>query len=186
MSETMTFATTPSPGFTRARKLSRFMAVIFTIGFGVTLLVAVLILGTPLEPIIDPGGHGVIEGYSDLKVSLDGLSMAQCAWVMLAMEMTILPVLFLLHHARRVFGHFAKGEIFVLPVIVHIRQAGLWLFISFFANIASHVALAAAKLIPNGQTHGSTWPLLIGVTTTIAAYVMEEARRIAADNAEIV
>jgi hypothetical protein len=60
------------------------------------------------------------------------------------------------------------------------------LVVSFFTNIAGQTMLRATGLMPPGEAQGSTWPLVIGVVTFIAAYVMEEARRIAADNAEIV
>ena len=190
MTETMTFAPAPSDGFARARKLSRIMAVLFTIGFWLSLAGAVLILATPLDPIIERGGHGMVGhgvvGINDITVSLEGLSVLQCIWVMLALEISIVPAVFLMHHTRRVFGHFAKDEIFVLPVIGHIRHAGQWLIISFFADIAAQNLLKTLHLMPSGPTHGSSWPLVIGVVTFIAAYVMEEARRIAADNAEIV
>jgi hypothetical protein len=169
-----------SPGFDRARKLSRIMAVIFTIGFWLTLLAAILVLAVPFVP-----GNGMV-GFYDVSVSLNGLSFTQRAWVTLAMEMVALPMLFLTHHARRLFGHFARGEVFVLPVIADIRQAGLWLIVSFFANIAGETWLLATKTVPPGHVHETTWPLLIGIVTFIAAYVMEEAQRIAADNAEIV
>lgn len=191
MHQTAILSSTLSPDFARARKLSRVMAVIFTIAFWVALLGAILILCTPLDPIIERGGHGLIGhgnvgvGAAGITVSLEGLSIVQCVWVMLALEITIIPVVFLMHHARRVFGHFARGEIFVLPVIVHIRQAGLWLVISFFAPIVGQMTLNALKL-SHGQTHGTIWPLVIGVVTVIAAYVMTEAQRIAAENAEIV
>jgi len=191
MTDTMVLTPAASEDFARARKLSRVMAVLFTIGFWFTLLGAILILGTPLDPIIERGGHGlvghgvIVDGFSGMTVSLEGLSVIQCVWVMLALEITIAPVVFLMHHTRRVFGHFAKGEIFVLPVIRHIRQAGLWLIVSFFAPIIGKLALNALKL-SHGQSHGTSWPLVIGVVTVIAAYVMEEARRIAADHAEIV
>ena len=185
MSETLTL----SADFTRARKLSRVVAVLFTITFWFSLAGAILILATPLDPIIERGGlggvgHGMV-GIDDITVSLEGLSVIQCVWVMLALEIAIVPVVFLMHHARRVFGHFARGEIFVLPVIRHIRQAGLWLIISFFAPVVGQGALTALKL-SHGPAHDTIWPLVIGVTTVIAAYVMEEARRIAADHAEIV
>jgi len=85
-----------------------------------------------------------------------------------------------------VFGHFARGEVFALPVIGHIRRAGLWLIVFFFANIAGQAALRAANLAPQEWADGTAWPLVLGVVTFIAAYVMEEARRIAADHAEIV
>jgi hypothetical protein len=184
MSEIMIFTPILSASFDRARKLSRVMAVIFTICFWLTLAGSVLILSIPFAPLISPG-HAMV-GLNDISVSLDGLSLAQRVLVLLAIEMTALPVVFLMHHTRQVFGHFARGEVFVLPVIVHVRRAGLWLIVSFFANIVGQLALKALGLIPPGQVHSTSWPLIIGIVTTIGAYVMEEARRFAADSAEIV
>lgn len=200
MHQTAILSSTLSPDFARARKLSRFMAVIFTVTFWLTLLGALLMLGIPFAPFIGRGFHTVVGvggiavgpqqpvgvGLGDIRVSLDGLSLGQRLWVLLAMETVILPVAFLMHHTRRVFSHFAKGEIFVLPVIGHVRSAGLWLIVSFFSNIAGPIALRATGLMPPGQSQGTSWPLVIGVVTYIAAYVMAEAQRIAAENAEIV
>jgi hypothetical protein len=182
----MSDATMPalSPRFTRARRLSRVMAVLFSISFWLTLFAAVACLLIPFTALAPHGHIGV--GFRHIKVSLDGLSIGQLLWVLLAMELTILPLVFLMHHTRRVFGHFAKDEIFVLPVIGHIRQAGLWLIVSFLANIASQTMLRATGLMPPGLAEGSFWPLVVGLVIFIAAYVMEEARRIAADHAEIV
>ncbi|HTM77821.1 MAG TPA: hypothetical protein VL133_09360 [Devosia sp.] len=191
MSQTAILSSTLSPDFARARKLSRVMAVLFTIGFWLALAGAILILASPLDPIIERGGHGLVGhgnvgvGAAGITVSLEGLSVVQCIWVMLALEIAILPVVFLMHHARRIFGHFARGEIFVLPVIVNIRQAGLWLILSFFAPIVGKTALNALKL-SHGQADGTAWPLVIGIVTFIAAHIMAEATRIAAENAEIV
>jgi len=203
MSQTLTLAPALSPSFERARKLSRVMAMIFTIAFWMTLLGALLMLSIPFAPLIVRGAHTMVGvggiavgpqqpqemmgvGLGDIRVSLDGLSLGQRLWVLLAMETVFLPVMFLMHHTRRVFGHFAKGEIFVPPVIGHIRQAGVWLIVSFFGNIAGQTALRASALMPPGQAHGTAWPLVIGIITFIAAYVMAEATRIAAENAEIV
>jgi len=185
MSEAMTFTPALSSGFDRAKKLSRIMAVLFTIGFWVTLVGTTLVIAILFIPQTPPGHEDVV-GLNDISVSLDGLSFGQRVWVLLAIEMVGLPVVFLMHHTRRVFGHFARGEVFVLPVIGHVRRASVWLIVSFFANIAGQIMLRATGLMPPGQSHGTAWPLIIGVVTFIAAYVMAEAQRIAADNAEIV
>jgi hypothetical protein len=178
-----------SPAFGRARKLSRAMAVIFAIGFCLTLLGALLSLAVPLEPILDPRGHAVVAGFNAFRVTLDGLSVVQCVWVMLALELAILPVVFLMYHAGLLFWHFARGEVFVVAAIAHIRAAGLWLIASFFGAIAGPILLVVSGIM-HTATHitssAGLWPLVIGIVTFIAAYVMEEARRIAADNAEIV
>jgi len=184
MSETTNFTPALSPRFARAKALSRVMAVVFLVGFWMMLLASVACLSI-LIPSLYPHGH-VGVGFRYIQISLDGLSTGQLVWTLLALEITMLPLVFLMHHTRRVFGHFAKGEIFVLPVIGHIQQAGLWLIASFFADIAGQTMLRATGLMPRGPAQGSIWPLIIGMVTFIAAYVMEEARRIAADNAEIV
>lgn len=184
MSETTALIPSLSPGFSRAKKLSRIMAVLFSISFWLTLFAFVVCLSIPFASLAPHGHIGV--GFQNISVSLDGLSTGRLLWVLLAVEFTILPLVFLMHHTRRVFSHFARGEVFVLPVISHIRRAGLWLVISFCANIASQTMLRATGLMPPGPAQGSAWPLVIGVVTFIAAYVMEEARRIAADHAEIV
>lgn len=184
MSETTTLTPALSPRFARARMLSRIMAVLFSTSFWLMLFAFVVCLSIPFVSLVPHRHIGV--GFHSIRVSLDGLSTGQLVWVLLAVEITILPLVLLMHHTRRVFGNFAKGEIFVLPVIGHIRQAGLWLVVSFFTNIAGQTLLRATGLMPPGLAQSSTWPLVIGAVTFIAAYVMEEARRIAADNAEIV
>ena len=146
------------------------------------LLITLLLLTVPFAPVMPDGTLG----FNDISIPLKGLSFGQRILVLLAMEAIILLAVLLMHHTRRVFEHFARGEIFALPVIGHIRRAGLWLIVSFFANIAGQIALRAANLVPREQAHGTAWPLVIGVVTCIAAYVMEEGRRIAADHAEII
>jgi hypothetical protein len=98
-----------------------------------------------------------------------------------------IPILFLMHHARLLFRHFARGDVFAATAIAHIRAAGLWLIAYPFAGIAGGILVVAS-----GVTHAvhhivpGLWPLATGVTTFIAAHVMAEAQRIAAENAEIV
>ena len=91
-----------------------------------------------------------------------------------------------MHHARRLFGHFARGEVFTAAAIGHIRATGVWLIVSFFAAIAGRIILAASGVPQTSQSSDGLWPLLTGIATTIAAYVMAEAQRIASDHAEII
>jgi hypothetical protein len=181
MSTTIPVIPALSPGFDRARKLSRVMAGLFTLGFWVTLALLVVV---PVMVAV-PHTHGSIS-VGTAAIDFDGLSLAQRLEAAGALAIGALPALFLMHHTRRVFGHFARGEIFALPVIDHIRRSGIWLIVSFFAGIASQILLKVTHLIPPGQERGTVWPLFIGITTVIAAHVMAEAQRIAADHAEIV
>jgi hypothetical protein len=180
-----TIAPTLSPAFERARKLSRFMAVLFTIGFWLTLAGVVVILAAPFVDNFKTG-HGFLQ-INDIQVELKGtMSVWQRLWIVLAMEMAALPVLFLMHHARRVFWHFARGEVFAAAPIAHMRLAGLWLIGSFFLGIVANILLRASHAVPPSQLQSNAWPLFTGITTFIAAHVMAEAQRIAAEHAEII
>src|SRR5690348_10957016 len=103
-----------SPSFERARKLSRVMAVVFTVGFWMALAGAVVMLAVPFIPLeahtvvglgsISVGGVPPRDavGLGDIRVSLNGLSFGQRTWVLLAMEIVLLPIMLLMHHTRRV------------------------------------------------------------------------------------
>jgi hypothetical protein len=169
-----------SPDFARARKLSRVMAAIFTVCFwGTAAILACLpaMLVWPLD------GSIRIDGTI---VSFASLSRGRQFLAFLAVAVNLVPALVLLHHARRVFGAFAQGAVFAPATIVHIRGSGVWLVVSFFAGAATIPLLIGAGLHEPGQFRLDFWPLIIGLTTFIAAYVMAEAGRIAAENAEIV
>jgi hypothetical protein len=173
-----------SPSFDRARKLSRVMAVLFTIGFWITLVGLVVVLVIPFLPGDLPEG-GKLQ-LNSIAVTLTGLSLWQRLGAVLALVISALPLVFLMHHTRHVFAHFSKGKVFSPEPVAHIRQAGIWMIILFFAEIVAPIAIIAIGAMPPGQFPLAFWPLFIGITTTIAAHVMAEASRIAADHAEIV
>jgi hypothetical protein len=96
----------------------------------------------------------------------------------------VLPGLFLLVHARRLFSGFAHGDVFTAGAIAHVRALGLWLVISAFATLVAKLGLAAAS----GQHLDAGLKidtLVFGIATFVAAHVMAEARRIADENASI-
>jgi hypothetical protein len=199
MSTTLPFATV-SPSFARARRLSRFVAILFALGFLVMLLgdfSGVYFVFFPTAP--NGGGHGIgfMNGFGVGFASLRGWSAIAA---MIATELTFVPTTLVLYHICKLFLCFAKGEVFAAQPIAHVRWAGLWQIISFFTGIA-----AIYLLVLSGQK-GALYDLIrahlahslpsiavryekaifIGVPIIIAAYVLEEARRIAADSAEIV
>lgn len=195
MSQTMTFTPALSSGFDRARKLSRFMAVMFTIAFCVMLFVLVANLLTAIFPRHNIGiglEHGI-------RIPTGDLRGWQAVGALVAANLVLVPEVLILHHTRKLFFCFARGEVFAAKPIAHIRATGLWLTISFFTGIAAIYLLnqcGLKNLIYPTHLHfpGALPALMIefkgalftGIATTIAAYVMEEARRIAADHAEIV
>jgi hypothetical protein len=182
MRETTSLTPALSPRFSTARILSRVMAVIFTVAFLVMLFVLIASLAAVMlhMPRI---GVGLFPG---LVLSLGDLSGWQAGQAMIGIALFLAPTIMTLHHTRKLFACFARGEVFAATPIAHIRWAGLWMCLSYFIDLASvgllhHCcgvrAIGPVAFLGTGFT---------GVATTIAAYVMEEARRIAADHAEIV
>jgi hypothetical protein len=180
MSETLHSRPALSSSFDRARKLSRIMAMIFTVCFWAMAVILACIpamLVWPLEGSLNL--NGTIVSFSEL-------SRAQQFLAFLAAAVNLVPTLFLLHHTRRVFGAFAQGNVFMPTTIAHIRSSGVWLVACFFAGAVTVPLMIGAGLHEPGQLPLDFWPLIIGFTTFIAAHVMTEASRIAADHAEIV
>lgn len=173
-----------SPAFDRARKISRIMAVLFIIAFWATVLV--LITFAMVGPFL--GFVGLLQPQTTI------LRLTLIIEVGITLE--ALPFLFVFHHAKQVFAYFAKGEVFMAGPISHMRRAGLWLFVSMFATSAGQLVAFLGTAGPFHQLRFHDWlgillklhfsPLFVGISVYVAAYVMEEARRIAADNAEIV
>jgi hypothetical protein len=100
----------------------------------------------------------------------------------------------------KLFFCFARSEVFTAHAIANIRAAGFWLTISFFTGIAA-VYLLILCGVKDGFLNAIARHLLgdlpavalkfedslfVGIPIIIATYVMDDARRIAADHAEIV
>ncbi len=175
--------TQPSPGFDKARHISRILALLLAIGFWVTLawLIAVPVL------LISPvgGGWGNIAGVT---IDPAALSVGHRAGAILAILLGTVPSLLILHHAARAFVQFAKGEVFVATAIAHIRSAGFWLIISGFATAVEQVLFNLFAVVRPIAHELALRPALffVGLAVYVMAYVMSEAQRIAADNASIV
>lgn len=198
MSQTLTFSPALSSSFSLARKLSRFVGVLFALGFLVMLSVAVSAIVFVFVPTT-PSGVGFGIGFSQgFTAGFKGLDVWQRVGSMAGVELITVPTVLVLHHMRKLFFCFASGEVFATQPIAQIRWSGVWMTASFFTGIAGAFLLAAS-----GQTQGIMsvvrFPYAIpalalrfddgiftGVPLLIAAYVMAEARRIAADHAEIV
>jgi putative transcriptional regulator len=105
-------------------------------------------------------------------VPIAGKSFGPRAGAILSLAAGVVPSLFLLHHARRLFAHFAKGEVFNTASIGHIRAAGLWLLISPFANIAMQMGLHWTIDAPAHDPRLNPQTLIFGIATFIAAYVI--------------
>lgn len=202
----MTTATAPvtalSPGLARARQLSRFVALLFALGFLVMLSCAasgVYFMFVPTNPRGIGHAVGFMNGFG---VGFRGLQGWPLIAAMAATELTFMPTVLALYHLCRLFLCFARGEVFAAQPIAHIRRAGLWEIVSFFTGTGAIYLLVLAGIkgdiydairrtpdllmsLAGTAVHYEN-AIFVGVPIIIAAYVMEEARRIAADHAEIV
>ena len=200
MSETIIQAPVLSPGFTRARLLSRFTAALFAFGFLVMLSCALSGVAFVFFPTTASGishGIGFMNGFG---VGFGGLDTWHAIAAMVATELTFIPTVLVLYHICRLFLCFARGRVFAAQSIAHIRWAGLWQTASFFTGIGAVYLLVLSgergglyRLVAAQPFHSLPEvavryenAIFVGVPILIAAYVMEEARRIAADHAEIV
>jgi hypothetical protein len=191
MSETLTLAPTPSlsPAFSRARTLSRIIAILFTLFFWFTVFMLAMVVVRAIVPLPNTG-YGLELGT---RIPLGDMTGWRFVGGAAAVILLLGPDAMILHHARKLFGCFAKGEVFAARPIAHLHWTGLWLIVSFFTGVAAVHILNVMGAANDGRPNGlvptiieSKTIFFIGLATTIAAYVMEEARRIAADHAEIV
>lgn len=195
----LTLAPALSSSLGLARKLSRAMVGLFALALLLNLSMA---LTAPLFAIFQktPGGAGLGYGLGEgIIVRFGSLTPAQATGATIGMELFAAPRILAMYNILRMFLCFSKGEIFAARPIAHLRAAGWWLTATFFASIAAVWLLhSSGSLNPAGgvtlRFPAAVMGLAIfyrsalftGIPLLIAAYVMEEARRIAADHAEIV
>lgn len=166
-----------SSSFERARTLSRVLAGLFAFFFWLMIVyLAVALLLLTLAP------RDVTLPWQDVVLPLGRLAPGARARDALWLAVGVMPGLFLLHHARRLFGCFSRGEVFAATAISHIRAAGFWLVVSALATFAAKIGLHSTSGVP-GDVEFDIQTLVFGMATFVAAHVMTEARRIADENA---
>lgn len=163
-----------SPTFERARTLSNSLHWFFVINFGVTALWLAAVAALLIWPQIasySPDGS---------LASVAALPMPGRMNEVAAIVIRTGPALVVLYHAIKIFGCFAKGEVFAATPIIHIRAAGFWTTLWAFTPALSQIVLDHQHIVKFDP------PLLaFGIATFIAAHVMGEAQRIADENASI-
>ena len=186
MSEPLAVPANPelSPGFDRARRVSRTMTVLLAIGFWVTL--AWLIASSLLLFWPEAGGWGSVAGGTVIPPA--SLSFGSRAGAIFAIFLGTAPSVLILRHGERVFAHFAKGEVFAAEAIAHIRSAGIWLIVAAFAPAVEQISFNLFAAVRPVAHNLDLRPIMLffGIAVYVAAYVMAEARRIADDNASFV
>jgi len=166
-----------SPSFTRAGKISRFLAILLAATFWVITAALVFLGCTALWAL----------RVQDTAAFPSDLRFAQI--------ICTIPIVVALHHGKRVFSHFARGEVFSLAAISAIRASALWLMVAGLTTITPMPLITAVGLLSNygggppdssSVTFGDFSLLVFGACAYVAAYVMAETLRIADDNASIV
>lgn len=168
-----------SPTFGKARRLSLWLARAFTVFFWLVIFyLAIASLLMAFAP------EGVSLDWQDAMLPLAGHTPGQHLLGGFSLAVGVLPGLFLLHHARKLFACFARGEVFAAEPVAHIRAAGLWLVVSAIAALFAKIGLNSASGT-NNNVELDIQSLVFGAATFVAASVMAEARRIADENASI-
>jgi hypothetical protein len=182
MTSDLTPALQMPSSFDWARRISVVIVLLFDIALwlAVALLVAVpLVLLFMLPHLLNflPDSAAAVAAAEWAKHSsrpFGDLSIGRRLLLTAEFLVAMAPNLFILFHGRRLFAGFARGEVFTEATIAHFKALGFWLIVS--AILGLFVQMFVLKLLP----------FLYGAMTYVVAYVMAEARRIAADHAEIV
>ena len=181
-----------SPDFSRAQSLSRVMAIVLAIGLALAAFhlieLAVLLLWQ------DAGNYPIAGETAALILKLP---LGPRSGAIIGTALGGLAPVFILYHARSVFLHFARGEVFAAAPIRHIQRAGIWLIAAPFGYAAQQyilnyiaerfiVNLTTANARPGHLDHQYVAFLFIGIGICVIAYVMSEAQRIAEEHASII
>lgn len=176
----------PMPAsFGRARRLSGVIVLLFNIAlwlawaFMVLVPLALLFVLPNLAAFSADAARAVsavLTKYSDHFFA--DLSIGRRLLLTVYFLVAFAPTLFILFHGRGLFAGFAQGRVFTEASIAHLKALGFWLIVSAVLGLFVHmIFFAIARTL---------LPFLYGAMAYVAAYVMAEARRIAADHAEIV
>ena len=180
----MSDQTIPSPAlstsFERAQRLSRLLSAILTVAFWLS---ALLLLAVPAVLMLP---QALTFNFNGIAVHVAQGALASRALIAVAVVLFAVPLIFVLHSARRVFAKFGSGEVFAEDTIARIRVAALWLiFAALATTVGENLLDLAAGLrpaIPYGGHLRVSW-LIFGAVSYVAAYVMTEARRMGDENA---
>jgi hypothetical protein len=185
---------TPMPSsFDRARRISVVIVLLFdialwlTVAFAVLAPLALLFVVPNLAAIsTDLAAAAQAEWAKESRLPFAALTIGRRLLLVVDFLAAMAPTLFILFHGRRLFAGFARGQVFTETTIAHLKGLGFWLIVSVVAGIFVQIFFFAVAEIRDTHFDLNPVSLLYGAMIYVAAYVMAEARRIAADHAEIV
>ena len=179
--------------FDRARRISVVIVLLFDIGLWLAVAFTVM---APLALLFVLPNLGAIS--NDLPAIVAGewakhsslpfadISVGRKLLLIVDFLAAMAPNLLILSHGRGLFAGFTRGQVFTEASIAHLKALGFWLIVSVVVSIFVQTFFFAIAQIRDHAFDIEPMTLLYGAITYVAAYVMAEARRIAADNAEIV
>ena len=172
--------------FDRARRISVVIVLLFDIAFwaSVAFAAAASLALLFFLPAIAGWFAGEWAKLSDLP--LGDLSIGRRLLLIAVFAVAMAPNLFLLFHGRRLFAGFARGAVFTEATIAHLKTLGFWLIMSAVLGWVVQMLFFAIAKIRHPDFDMHVMSFLYGAMIYVAAYVMAEARHIAADNAEII
>ena len=187
-------AETPMPSsFDRARRISVVIVLLFDIALWLTVAFTVLaplavLFALPNLALIsaDLPAAAAAEWAKHSSLPLADISIGRKLLLVVDFLAAMTPTLFILSHGRKLFAGFARGQVFTDTTIAHLKGLGFWLIVSVVAGVFIQAFFFAIAEMREHAFDLDPVKLLYGAMTYVAAYVMTEARRIAADHAEIV
>ena len=189
----MTSTSEMPASFDRARRISVLIVLLFDIVLWLAVAFTVLV---PLALLFvlpnlawfssDLPGVVAAEWAKHSNLPFASLTIGRRLLLIVDFLVAMAPNLFILSHGRKLFAGFVRGQIFTEDAIRHLRGLGFWLIVSTVVAIFVQLFFFAIAEIRDRGFDLEPLSFLYGAMTYVAAYIMAEARRIAADNAEIV
>lgn len=174
----------PNEPLARAQLLSRWLAR--SLGFICYAgPVALLLLGTAFVIFYDVA-FAELQGQrlpSEMPPRLD----VPGRWLLVAVAgLYAAPLVAAAAHLRRLFESFAANAIFTAANVTRLRTVGRWLLIAAAtANVCQFLFLQILR-DPREGFHLTIMPVLHAAVIYVIAYVLEEANRLADENAKFV
>jgi hypothetical protein len=185
----------PTSAQLRLRRLSRGLAILFTLSMALSALwlVGAFVFSFIYSDHIRMGAEGAFISLPGVPPAIPGTVLYSsqpfithlAGFVDIVIAMT--PVIFICWHLRGLFRLYAGGIVFARENAAHLKRIGLWLVVYPFAKFAANMLFRFA-----GGTD-KTWfrgelvdALILGVIVFAIAQVMEFGREIEQDQAEII
>ncbi|MFO1187544.1 MAG: DUF2975 domain-containing protein [Alphaproteobacteria bacterium] len=179
----------------RIRLLSRGLAVLFTVLFGLTVAAHAILLAAGL---VYP--DHIYTGPQGAELVLSSTDRATIGMVALSTQPLItrlagavdlilaaIPILAILWHLRALFRLYAAGTVFARDNATHIKRIGVWLIAFLPVKFAANMIFQAAGGLDAKWLHAAgVYGIVLGAIVLVIAQVMEVGREIEEERAEFV